>query len=639
MMPFNRIHSLGVRTSLTLRSGFFLGLAAVGLIAYRRRLNGSQSRAHELQALVEERTCALSSRTAELEERTQELEKQDRMLEALYRADEEMYRHLDLGQVLKALVDVAVDICHADKSSALIWDDKTERWIACAARGFAPETIELLRFRRDEGMIGEIGEIGRPVFVTDAAADPRQVQERQDAVKAVLAEGIASFMQIPILLGGRVFAIFNVNFSRPYAYGEDEERLFMALAERARRAIENARLFDAEQRRAEQFRVIAQVGNDITAIRAIDDLLAETARLIQRAFNYYHVGFGLIEGNEVVYRAGAGVLADDPAFRFVPPRLAVAKEGITGWVASTGEALLVPDVRREPRYIKMEGSQTLSELVVPITVKGRVIGVLDAQSDRVSAFDETDLTVLQSLALQVGAAIENARLYAQAQQLAIMEERNRLARDLHDAVTQTLFSASLIADALPDCWERDPEQGRQLLSQLRQLSRGALAEMRTLLLELRPAMLAGSNLASLIRQLGEAAAGRERLSVTVHAEPACRVPPDVHIALYRIAQEALNNVVKHSRASQLTVSLECISAETEDGPKERTVLRVADNGRGFDPARVVTGHFGLDTMRERAQMIGALLTVETQPGCGTQIKVEWEQPGSLLPTGRNRDGG
>ncbi len=621
----------GTRAPLWLRTGLFLGLAAAGLAAYRRRVAGIKARNRELQLEIEERTSALALRTRELEERTQELERQDRRLEALYRADEEMYRHLELDQVLKALVDVAVDVCHADKSSALVWDDKSERWIICVARGFSAGTIEKLRFRRDEGIIGQIAATGRPLFVADAAADPRRAHERTEAVQAVLAEGVRSLMQIPILLQGRVFAIINVNFTKPHGFGEDEERLFLALAQRAERAIENARLFDAEQRRAEQFRVIGDVAHDITSLRTVDELLAETARLIRQAFHYYHVGFGLIEGDEVVYHSGAGVLADDPRFQFVPPRLHVGKEGITGWVAATGEPFLVPDVRREPRYIKMEGSQTLSELIVPIKVKDQVIGVLDAQSERIRAFDDTDLAVLQSLALQAGAAIENARLYEQAQQVAVMEERNRLARDLHDAVTQTLFSATLIADAVPGSWEKDPEEGRKLLRELRQLSRGALAEMRTLLLELRPATLTDSDLAALIRQLGEVAAGRAGVPVNVEASLDCKLPPEVHVALYRIAQEALNNVVKHSRASQVNVSLQSYSTAADGHLKESIVLCISDDGRGFDPGQVPPDHMGVRIMRERAEAVGAALSVESRPGHGTQVRVEWEE--SAAPAG------
>lgn len=472
------------------------------------------------------------------------------------------------------------------------------------------------------GLTSKILETCRPLLINrDLETRRAEIGAKQVGVR------VKSYLGVPILVGTEAIGAVSVqSIQQEGRFNENDQRLLMTIAATLGAAIENARLFKAEQRRAEQFRVISEVGYDISSIRAVDELLADTAKLIRETFHYYHVGFGLIEGNEVVYHAGAGVLADDPEFQFAPPRLEVGREGITGWVAATGEPLLVPDVRREPRYVEMEGSRTLSELIVPITVKDKVIGVLDAQNTVVNAFDETDLALLQALALQVGVAIENDRLYAQAQHLAVMEERNRLARDLHDAVTQTLFSASLIADALPASWESDPEEGRQLLAELRRLSRGALAEMRTLLLELRPATLTESNLATLIRQLSEAAAGREGLSVTVDAELDCKLSPEVHVALYRIAQEALNNVVKHAQANRVTVSLQCVSTGSFRGPQDRVLLCVADDGRGFDLTRVPPDHFGLGNMRERAQAIGATFEVESRPGSGTRVKVEWDRP-------------
>jgi len=251
---------------------------------------------------------------------------------------------------------------------------------------------------------------------------------------------------------------------------------------------------------------------------------------------------------------------------------------------------------------------------------------LDAQSDQLNAFDESDLTVLQSLANQAAIAIENARLYEQAQQAAALEERSRLARDLHDAVTQTLFSASLISEVVPALWESDQDEGRKLLNELRQLTRGALAEMRTLLLELRPAALAEASLDELLRQLGEAITGRSGVPVTVTIEGECDLPAEVHVALYRVAQEALNNVVKHSRASTVEVSLRCTSSsDAADGERRQTVkLEVTDDGCGFDPSRVPPDRLGLGIIRERAEAIGATLEIETDPGSGTKVELVWK---------------
>jgi signal transduction histidine kinase len=177
-------------------------------------------------------------------------------------------------------------------------------------------------------------------------------------------------------------------------------------------------------------------------------------------------------------------------------------------------------------------------------------------------------------------------------------------------------------------WENDPQEGRRLIQQLRSLSRGALAEMRTLLLELRPAALAETHLEDLLRQLGEAASGREGIPVTVTVEGQGDLPTDVHIALYRITQEALNNVVKHARASHVSVRL-CYSCtegdEAEMSPGLSVLLIIRDDGCGFDPANIPHDHFGLGIMQERAQSISASFTLESHPEEGTQVTVLWEQ--------------
>ena len=208
-------------------------------------------------------------------------------------------------------------------------------------------------------------------------------------------------------------------------------------------------------------------------------------------------------------------------------------------------------------------------------------------------------------------------LARQAWQQAAIEERNRLARDLHDAVSQTLFSASIIAEVLPKIWDRNPDEGHRRLEEVRQLTRGALAEMRTLLFELRPAALAEAELSSLLNQLGESVTGRARIPVSVTVEGRCDVPPEVKIVLYRIAQEALNNIGKHSGATAAEVSLVC----AENGVK----LSVRDNGRGFSLDSVSSGNLGLGIMRERAAGIGGAFSIKSVPGEGTEIVVTWPE--------------
>ncbi len=255
-----------------------------------------------------------------------------------------------------------------------------------------------------------------------------------------------------------------------------------------------------------------------------------------------------------------------------------------------------------------------SVLSVPLTAHEKMLGVLCLLGDEQRALAPEQASLLAAIGRQTGVAVENARLYAQAEVAAAAAERTRLARDLHDAVSQTLFSASLIADVLPRLYERNPAAARERLEALRRLTRGATAEMRALLWELRPAALEQVGLDELLSQLGRAVAGRSPVEVQLDVAPV-PVPADVKVALYRIAQEALSNVVKHSGAQRVTVAV------AADGGT--ITLSVTDDGRGFAPTEIVPGHFGLGNMRERAASVGARFTLESSPDAGTSICVQW----------------
>jgi len=202
-----------------------------------------------------------------------------------------------------------------------------------------------------------------------------------------------------------------------------------------------------------------------------------------------------------------------------------------------------------------------------------------------------------------------------AQALAVLEERQRLARDLHDAVSQTLWAASIIAEVLPALWNKDQEDGQRSLEHLRRLTQGALAEMRTLLLELRPAALVETKLNDLLLQLAQAMMGREKVTITLDMDDGCALPADVQVSIYRIAQEALNNIAKHSQASQVKMTLRSTPTWVN--------LHIQDNGLGFDPKMISPRQLGLEIMRERAQAIHAQLNISSEIGQGTEIFVEW----------------
>jgi PAS domain S-box-containing protein len=297
-------------------------------------------------------------------------------------------------------------------------------------------------------------------------------------------------------------------------------------------------------------------------------------------------------------------------------------EGIIGHVAQHGEWQLVAPIREKPRFSQeidiLSREQPGSTMALPLRSRKNIVGVLEISSIREDAFDGHDRVLLENLSSGAAFAIENALTYAAAQETAVLAERNHLAHELHDAVSQLLFSASVIAESLPRLWERNPERVRQGLTQLHQLTKGALAEMRTLLLELRPTTLMNTSLGELLNQLTDAIRGRTRLKVDLTVKGSRTLPADVRVALYRIVQEALNNIIKHARASRVTISL----VNEED----IVTLCIADDGKGFDPAAVLPGHMGISIMRERAESAGISLDVQSRVGRGTKIVATWSGP-------------
>jgi PAS domain S-box-containing protein len=205
------------------------------------------------------------------------------------------------------------------------------------------------------------------------------------------------------------------------------------------------------------------------------------------------------------------------------------------------------------------------------------------------------------------------------QEAAVLEERERLARELHDSVTQTLFLASVLAHTAPPLMDKNPTIARQNMEQLEILIHGALAEMRTLLLELRPSEFAEKNISQLFALLVESSRARTQADISLNVDSSCSLPEGVAIALYRIAQESLNNIVKHALASEVLVELTC-------DPKG-VKLTIKDDGRGFDPLAIPAGHLGLDIMRERARKIGANIEIVSEIGGGTQVYVSWSSAG------------
>lgn len=375
-----------------------------------------------------------------------------------------------------------------------------------------------------------------------------------------------------------------------------------------------------EQRVADRTRELATV-NAVAAVVSrsleLDDILAAALQQTMEAMGV-NAGAALrLEGETLHLMAHQGFSETFIAQVEIVP--------LSASLASVARDAGQPAIRQVAEYPPGPLQRALwqegiaSVISIPLIAKGEVLGVINLVTPTPRTLTPEERSMLASIGRQTGLAVENARLYEQAEEAAAAAERNRLARELHDAVSQTLFTASLIADVLPKLWERNPDEARRQLVTLRRLTRGAQAEMRTLLMELRPTALLEADLETLLGHLTRAVAARADMEVDLDLESIPSLPPDVKIALYRVAQEAVNNVAKHARADRISVRL-----HAPDDGHEAVCVRVRDDGQGFHVGAVSGDHFGLQTMQERAEAIGATIVIESEPGAGTTLTVRWE---------------
>lgn len=297
-------------------------------------------------------------------------------------------------------------------------------------------------------------------------------------------------------------------------------------------------------------------------------------------------------------------------------------------VLTTGESRVISDVQSLPLppliHDAVIALNTNSVMFVPLMIRGAAGGLLYISTDQVGrTFTQDEVQLAETLAGDISSALENTQLLEQTKTIAAEEERNRIARELHDSVTQTMYSVSIVAQALPRMLERNLDEAKRNAGYLRQTTLGALAEMRTLLFELRPETLVKASFNVLLQQLADVLTGRTRVPVDVTITSNVTLPVNIKIAFYRIAQETFNNIHKHAQATQVWAILQ--------RQPDAFILTIRDNGQGFDPTAIPEERLGLKIMRERANEVGADFTLETEPGQGTQITISWFVPGIETP--------
>ena len=291
------------------------------------------------------------------------------------------------------------------------------------------------------------------------------------------------------------------------------------------------------------------------------------------------------------------------------------------------EPVFIPDVTRTAAEVGLARGMALgtdsdgdhgivrSLMWIPLVVREQIVGILSISSASPRAFGSHDTALALGIARQAAVAIENARLHERARQAAVLEERQRLSRELHDSVTQALYGISLYAEAaFRSLTDGKTEPAVANLQEVRETAQEALGEMRLLLFELRPPLLQEQGLAAALRARLQAVESRAGVVTEFASEGDVRLAPEKEQELYRVAQEALNNVLKHAHAARVTVRLAVFGGNT--------TLVIADDGVGFDPSLHAADGFGLPGMRERVERLGGKLIIESSPGAGTRVQVE-----------------
>jgi nitrate/nitrite-specific signal transduction histidine kinase len=375
-----------------------------------------------------------------------------------------------------------------------------------------------------------------------------------------------------------------------------------------------------ERQRAEQLRTVNEVSRKISSIVNLEELLPYVGNLLRETFHYYNVNIFLLEPSSGALTLKALCLSGQKGIIPVGVPLKVDEESIVGWVAQSGEPILANDVSEDPRYRSVEAlRETKSELAVPVRIGDKVLGVLDIESAEVDAFNEADLFTAQTLADQLAVAIENARLYEETRQMAVVEERNRMAREIHDTLAQGFSGIILQLEAAEQASGEDISAMGRHLNQARSLARKSLAEARRSVWNLRPQALEQLPLTEAIKQevdkFSQSIGVNARFSVFGARRD---LPPELEAGLLRICQESLTNVRKHAKATEVEINLTFDESAVE--------LSIIDNGVGFKSRTSGDGEkkrdtFGLISMRERARGLGGTFEVQSKRGKGTLVRV------------------
>lgn len=420
---------------------------------------------------------------------------------------------------------------------------------------------------------------------------------------------------------GRVLGVLCCYYPRGREPDAAELSLLTAVADQASVAVENARLFAHSERRVRELEALAHIASNFTFQQPLESMMdAVASQIVQASGSALGCMVGLADPETRLVARVVGGHGLPPGYREALER--AWRTGGTPLVSSSlhRRDTQIIDLATLPWQASYQAVRALQEdagwgvvTVVPMIYREAALGLVIAAYPAGQPPDGAECSFLAAIADQAAVAVENARLFEQAQLHAVTEERQRISRELHDSVSQALYGISLGAQTARELLDRDPAKAIEPVEYVLALAEAGLAEMRALIFELRPEALATEGLLGALQK--QAASLRSRHALVV--ETAFGDEPDLPLAskemLYRIAQEALYNVVKHAGASVVSIVL---SAEADD-----LSLAITDNGRGFEVAGDFPGHLGLTSMRERARRAGGAVTITSSPGAGCTVRV------------------
>ena len=380
------------------------------------------------------------------------------------------------------------------------------------------------------------------------------------------------------------------------------------------------------EERTHELSTLLEVSHDVASTIELKPLLVLVLDQLKRVVDYTGSSFSILEGEDLVLVENRGPAPLDQVLQLHFP---IKTMGIIWEMLSSREPVIIPDVQDDSllaqafrmwmgKHLKTPFSYIRTWMAIPLSHKEQVLGMLTLSSLEPNYYTTRHASLALAIANQAAVALENARLYEQAQELAALEERQRLARELHNSVSQALYGITLGTHTARTLLERDPSKVAEPLDYVLSQAEAALTEMRALIFELRPESMETEGLVAALSRQGAALHARHEIEVSTELCDEPDLPLKVKQELYRVAQEALHNTVKHARAKKVNLR---IRVDTEG-----VLLEVCDDGVGFDTTRSFPGHLGLHSMHERIARLSGTLQIESRPGKGTCIRVKLPAP-------------